>query len=83
MNYFPTNWFKAAAAVPNILLALSYQVNLFPVFKGMKKVNDKRFALASIAGISFCVISYLLVGLLGYNYVGDNIEANFLNSLKY
>ena len=28
MNMFPANWFKAAAAVPNLMLALSYQVNM-------------------------------------------------------
>jgi amino acid permease len=37
---FPIDWFKAAAAVPNILLALSYQMNFFPIFKGMRKASD-------------------------------------------
>ena len=70
MEMFPTNWFKAFAAVPNLMLALSYQVNLFPIFKGMKNVSDKRYALASLTGISFCIFCYLLVGMLGYYYSG-------------
>lgn len=71
MDMFPSNWFKAAAAVPNIMLALTYQMNLFPIFKGMKNVTDSKYAKASLAGISFCVFSYLLVGILGYDYAGS------------
>ena len=83
MNLFPTNWFKAAAAVPNLMLALSYQVNMFPVYKGMRNVSDRKYLLASLTGLGFCVFAYLLVGILGYDYAGANIEANFLNSLSY
>ena len=83
MNLFPSNWFKAAAAVPNLMLALSYQVNMFPIFKGMKNVTDRKYARASMAGLAFCILSYLLVGILGYNYAGQDISANFLKSLEY
>ena len=78
---FPTNWFKACAAVPNLMLALSYQVNMFPIYKGMKNVTDRKYALASLAGLAFCVFCYLLVGILGYDYSGSKVEANFLTSL--
>ena len=71
MNMFPDNWFKAGAAVPNIVLALTYHINLFPIFKGMKNVNDKKFSLASITGLSFCVVAYIVVGIFGYDYVGS------------
>ena len=70
MNEFPEKWFGAAAAVPNILLALAYQMNFFPIFKGMKNVTDKKISRAAFAGILFCVVSYALVGVLGYYYVG-------------
>ena len=70
MEMFPVNWFKACAAVPNLMLALSYQVNQFPIYKGMKNVSDKRYGFASLAGISFCVFCYILVGILGYDYSG-------------
>ena len=83
MHLFPTNWFKAAASVPNLMLALSYQVNMFPIYKGMKNVTDRKYLLSSMTGIAFCVFSYLLVGILGYDYAGSNIQANFLNSLSY
>jgi len=83
MNLFPENWFKAASSVPNLMLALSYQVNMFPIYKGMRNVSDRKYLLASATGIGFCVFSYLLVGILGYDYAGFRIEANFLNSLSY
>lgn len=70
MRTFPDNWLAACSAVPNLLLAICYQMNFFPIFKGMKNVNDKKMSLATLIGISFCVFSYLLVGILGYYYVG-------------
>jgi amino acid permease len=73
MNLFPENWFKAAAAVPNLMLALSYQVNMFPIYKGMRNVSDSRFSLASLVGLTFCISCYILVGILGYYYSGSGI----------
>jgi amino acid permease len=35
MESFPTNWLLAFANIPNSILALSYQMNFFPIFKGL------------------------------------------------
>lgn len=83
MNTFPKDWFKACAAVPNVLLALSYQMNFFPIYKGMRKASDSRMSKAVLIGIVFCTLSYLMIGIMGYNYVGSDVKANFLNSLSY
>jgi hypothetical protein len=83
MQMFPQKWFGAAATVPNVLLSVSYQLNFFPIFKGMKNVTDAKMGKASGLAIAFCTISYLLVGILGYQYVGNGVTANFLNSLSY
>lgn len=40
-------------------------------------------AKATLAGIIFCCISYLVVGIMGYDYVGHKVSANFLESLSY
>ena len=80
---FPSQWFKAASAVPNIIFALSFQMNLFPVFKGMKNANDSKMKNVTLVSIACCTLSYLLIGILGYYYVGDTVEVNFLNSLPY
>lgn len=69
--------------MPNVLLALSYQMNFFPIFKGMRKANDSRMAKAVLIGVVFCTFSYLMIGIMGYYYVGNNVSANFLNSLEY
>ena len=82
MNSFPDNWFLAFANIPNSILALSYQMNFFPIFKGMKNPSDMKFMKAVFVGLLFCTICYLLVGLLGYHLVGDGVEANFLLSLN-
>ena len=80
---FPSNWLAAAAAVPNILLSICFQINFFPIFKGMKDANDSKMTKASGFGIAFCVVVYIIVGILGYLYVGPHVSANFLESLPY
>ena len=70
MRMFPDDWYGAAAAVPNIIFSITFQNNFFPVFKGMQYVNDRKMMKASITGGFFCASSYLLVGILGYSYVG-------------
>ena len=67
MKAFPTEWFKAAAAVPNVLLALSYQMNIFPIYKGMRKASDSRMSNAVLVGIIFWTSAYLMIGIMGYN----------------
>ena len=84
MNAFPESFLPAIASAPNILLALNYQMNFFPIFKGMKNVNDSKMSMSALSGIAFCVFAYILVGIIGYDYVGgDNSEANFLLALSY
>ena len=38
---------------------------------------------AVLVGVVFCTVSYLMIGIMGYDYVGDAVSANFLNSLAY
>ena len=83
MVMFPSDWFSAAAAVPNIFFAITFQNNFFPLFKGLKNSNDKRMAQVSLMGGLFCATSYILVGLIGYHYFGEGVSANFLSSFHY
>jgi len=83
MKAFPQDWFKACAAVPNVFFALGFQMNLFPIYKGMRKASDSRMSKAVFIAIVSCTLSYLIIGIMGYNYVGDSAYANFLNSLQY
>lgn len=87
MEAFPEDWFDAVSSIPNLILALAYQMNFFPVFKGMRNANDKRMSLATLTGLLVCSASYLLVGILGYHLVhgigGNKVEANFLSNIPY
>jgi len=79
MNQFPTDWFKAISVVPNVILAVGYQMNFFPVYKGMKNATDRKFRLSTLSAVLFVIAAYTLVGILGYNLVGGaNLSANFL-----
>ena len=88
MNLFPEDWFEAIASIPNLVLALAFQMNFFPVFKGMRNATDKKMTLATLTGVLVCSASYLTVGVLGYHLVHtinqeSKVEANFLSSLPY
>lgn len=76
-----------AIVIPNMMLALAYQMNFFPIFKGkfqiylgMKDARDEKMAKASLSGVCACSIFYILVGNMGYCLFGKNIGGNFLLS---
>ena len=83
MNAFPTNWISAFSVLPNIIFAYDYQTNFFSIYKGMRGVSDKKMIWVSGAGIGACCGCYLVIGLVGYSLVGDNTNANLLESLLY
>lgn len=37
MQPFPDDWLKVASTIPNIMLALAFQMNFFPIYKGIYK----------------------------------------------
>lgn len=66
--------FKAIASIPNILLAFLYQMNFFPIYKGIRHGSDAKMVKASwISGIA-CYFIYICMGFLGYLTYGDNPE---------
>jgi amino acid permease len=69
--------------VPNFIFAITFQSNFYYLFKGLRAPSDGKMATTAFSAVMFCVGSYLLVGILGYNYAGDAIEANFLASFSY
>lgn len=78
----PHEPFEAIAAIPNILLAFLYQMNFFPIYKGMKNGSDKRIINASWIACIACYVFYGCVAFLGYFTYGDQITtSNFLKVL--
>lgn len=58
-------------------------MNIFPIFKGMKNANDSRMTAAIAISLTLGTLAYLLIGILGYNYVGNTVGANLLVFLPY
>lgn len=83
MEPFPRDWFAAASASANIVFAFDFQMNFFPIFKGLKDPTDKKMEKACLVGLIGCAIPYLTVGFIGYSLAGDNSNANFLTSIVY
>lgn len=66
------------SVIPNIMLALSYQMNFFAIFKGMKESRDSKMKKASLAGLLGCSFFYVIVGNMGACRYGRSTNGNFL-----
>lgn len=78
MRAFPEDWYEAFSVMPNIIFAFDYQMNFFPIYKGLRNATDSKMNLASAVGLGSCGLSYLVIGVLGYSLAGDGAQANFL-----
>lgn len=82
---FASDALNMGIVIPNMMLALAYQMNFFPIYKGifptylgMKDARDEKMAKASLTGVCACAIFYILVGNMGYCLFGNNLRGNFL-----
>ncbi len=85
MNAFPTDPIDMISVFPNIMFALIYQMSFFSIYKGLKQSTDKRMNIATGFGIAFCIIIYILIGIMGYclfGHDGKYVQANFLLELN-
>ena len=90
MKPFPTDWFEVATVIPNIMLALSFQMNFFPIFKGihfmiiqgLKNSNDAKMEKACLVALCSVGLCYILVGMIGSAMYGPEVETNFLLNLR-
>ena len=83
INLFPVNAFDAISSIPNILLAFLYQMNFFPIYKGLEGSTDKKMLNSSLIGTVACFLIYSTTGLLGYLSYGIFLKSsNFLESLN-
>lgn len=65
------------------MLALAYQMNFFPIYKGLKNSNDEKMNKAAMVGLWSVAVCYILVGLIGYTLYGSKLQTDFLLNLKY
>ena len=63
------------------MLALAYQMNFFPIYKGLKNSNDGKMNKAATIGLWSVGFCYILVGLVGYTLYGSKLRFDFLLNL--
>jgi amino acid permease len=80
---FHPNSLKSVAVIPNIILALTFQANFFPIYKGMRAVNDEKFRNATLFALIICASLCMFIGVYTYLLYGDDLQANFLLCLDY
>ena len=80
----PEDAIKAVSSIPNILLAFLYQMNFFPIYKGLKDSTDKKMLNSSMVATVCCFLVYGTTGILGYFTYGENLNSNsnFLTNLQ-
>lgn len=71
LSAFPKDWYEVATVIPNLLLALTFHNNFFPIFKGMRQSNDNKMKLAALTATILCAVFYLTAGIIGYLLSGD------------
>ena len=54
----------------NIVFAFNFQMNFFPIFKGLKDASDSKMKKACFVGLLMCAVPYLTVGYLGFSMSG-------------
>ena len=80
---FPEDGVAAISSIPNILLAFLYQMNFFPIYKGMEGSNDNKMLNASLIATICSFVVYTTTGVLGYLTYGSLIKgSNFLSVLQ-
>jgi amino acid permease len=79
MEMLPDDLFKAVATIPNVIFSLTFQANLFPIFKGLEDSCDQRMKRVVCLGVWTCISCYLLLGFLGFSITHKKvISPNFL-----
>lgn len=73
----------AIATIPNVIFALAYFANFFPIYKGMRVQTNERMRSVTLVSFATCSAIYITVGILGYNLIGNGVKANLLESIVY
>jgi amino acid permease len=67
------------STIPNIMLAYLYQMNLFPIYKGLRNPSDKKIQTLAFLSLFTCFFLYLSIGFFGYATFGGQVnDSNYL-----
>lgn len=80
--FFPdSSLLEIISVAPNILLAFSFQHNVFPIYKALKKKTADNMIKISGIGVYFVFILYSAIGLIIFLMYGNNVTSDSLELL--
>ena len=70
------------SSLPTVFLAFTFQFNVFPIYLSLKDHSQEGMMKSTIMGVTFCVIIYLITGIIGLLSYGTEIKGSILDLLK-
>ena len=74
--------FATLSAINVMLLAFSYQQNLFPIFSELKNKTNAEYMKASNLGLLFTWVIYVVVAILGVFMFGADLDSSILENIS-
>lgn len=72
---------QALQSLPTVFLAFSFQFNVFPIFYSLQNKTMNEMLKASIIGVIFCFVLFLLTGIFGFLMFGTRMNDTILKEL--
>lgn len=70
------------SSLPTVFLAFTFQFNVFPIYLSLKSKKKSDMVKSSFVGVCFCVVIYLITGIIGLLMYGTNIKGSVLALLE-
>lgn len=70
------------SSLPTIFLAFTFQFNVFPIYLSLKSQNKTDMIKGTVLGVTFCLVIYLITGVIGLLMYGTNIKGSVLGLLE-
>lgn len=83
-DYFKPNGeaTEILASLPTVFLAFTFQFNVFPIYLSLKSKNKVDMVKSSMLGVGFCLVIYLITGIVGLIMYGIDIKGSVLTLLE-
>jgi amino acid permease len=65
-------------SLPSVFLSFSFQFNLFPIYSGLRERTHHEMLNVTEATIIFCLILYLVTGIIGFLMYGNSLNDTIL-----
>lgn len=72
MTIFDT-WLYIPVAISILIFTLTFNMNFYSIYKGLKDPTDSRMKQASIWGLLATTVIYATIGLMGYRISGKTL----------